>query len=242
MRQSGDAEYQMMFGLRPWTCHGLVAAAVFLSACGPSDASSQRRASATQKTAQAPQKTEAASATEVNATNADADADPIFDEDQMRLEQAEDSCRNDDPQAFFDSFISSRAVQQKYAASSIRFVGEKDAPNALARRLRREDWPGSPIMMVDYYRKAAVPAREGDASEYVMIEVNQSQSNRLLIEWTRVHFDGESDGGDDLGNAFDLEGRPYDAANRADGDLLFEPTEDCWQLVADRRFAPHIEQ
>ena len=157
--------------------------------------------------------------------------------DRISLGAAETACRAKDKAEFFDAFIRSRAVQRKYLAKTINLavLGSK-GETLSSRQVAAADFAGSPIIMQDYYRKAAEPFRAGDRDEFVMISINQSQSNQVSVEWTRVHFDGKSEGGDDLGNAFDLDGQPYDPSGRTDGQLLFEPTADCWELAADIRY------
>lgn len=164
-------------------------------------------------------------------------ARPLSESDRISLGMADAACRSEDKAEFFDAFIRSRAVQRKYMAHTIRVSVLGASGEALSvSKIAAADYAGSPIVMHDYYRKAAEPLRAGDLDEYVMISINQSQSNQVSVEWTRVHFDGKSDGGDDLGNAFDLDGQPYEQGGRSDGQLLFEPTPECWQLVADIRY------
>lgn len=168
-------------------------------------------------------------------------AKPLSETDRLMLETAAKACKSpgsDGYVAFFDAFIRSEAVRRKYSARTISIIRRDSVTDRLVEE--RESIPAVayrdfPIKMVDYYRKPVRPVRTGDDDEYVKVEFNQSQSNQISVEWTRVHYDGKSDGGDDLGNAFDLDGRPYDPLRRTDGQLLFDPTDDCWQLVTDIR-------
>ncbi len=160
--------------------------------------------------------------------------------DTIMLASAASACKTEDYKAFFDAMIASPAVRRKYSAAAIEF-GRFDAsriPYAAIeeKQIAAVDYSVFPIKMVDYYRKSVVPAHLGDTDEYVMLQINQSQDNRISVEWTRVHFDGKSDGGDGLGNAFGLDGQPYAAGGRTDGQLLLYPTATCWELVTDNRY------
>ena len=141
--------------------------------------------------------------------------------DRSMLKQAETSCRDGDVGAFFDAFIQSEAVRQKYTAPKVSIVGHSDL--------------GFPILMVDHYRKPAQPSRPGADDEFVEIVISHSQSNQIAVEWTRVRYSGTVEGGDDRGDAMNPDGTPYRAGQEMDGKLLFEPTKDCWQLVSDTR-------
>lgn len=164
---------------------------------------------------------------------------PLSESDRLMLESAAKACRSpgtDGYTTFFEAFARSDAVRKKYAARTINLI--QSDPVTGRRTQRRVDgraYREFPIQIVDYDYKTAQPLRPGDDDEYVKLEINQSQSNQISVEWTRVRYDGLSDGGDDRGAAFDLDGRPYDPARRTDGQLLFEPTDTCWALVADIR-------
>ncbi len=160
--------------------------------------------------------------------------------DKIMLASAASACEAEDYKAFFDAIISSAAVRRKYSAATIAF-GRFDAsrtPYAAIeeKKVAATDYRAFPIKMVDHYRQSVVPARAGDRDEHVILEFNQSQSNQISVEWTRVHYDGKSTGGDDLGQAFYLDGQPYEADGRTDGQLLLYPTATCWELVADNRY------
>lgn len=172
-------------------------------------------------------------------------AKPLSENDRLMLESAAKACQSpgaDGYATFFEAFARSDAVRKKYAASTANLI--QSDPETGRQTQRRVDglayvdgrayWE-FPIQIVDYDYKPAQPLRPGDEDEYVKLEINQSQSNQISVEWTRVRYGGLSDGGDDLGAAFDLHGRPYDPARRTDGQLLFEPGDMCWALVADIR-------
>ncbi len=160
--------------------------------------------------------------------------------DTIMLAAAASACEAEDYRAFFDAMISSAAVRRKYSAATIAF-GRFDAsrtPYAAIeeKKIAAGDYRAFPIKMVDHYRQSTVPVRAGDQDEHVILGFNQSQSNQISVEWTRVHYDGKSTGGDDLGQAFYLDGQPYEADGRTDGQLLLYPTATCWELVADNRY------
>ena len=162
--------------------------------------------------------------------------DSVSESDQMSLTAAATACKNGEPNAFFDSFIQSKAVQQKYSARSIEYV--KLSPDFSVdswEEVQAKDYAAFPIVMVDYYRKSAQPLRQ-DVDEHVIIELNQGQTESFAVEWTRVTYDGKSSGGDDLGNAFTLDGKPYRAGEaNTDGKLVFVVAGDCWNLASDIR-------
>ncbi|MDR6833223.1 MULTISPECIES: hypothetical protein [unclassified Sphingopyxis] len=160
--------------------------------------------------------------------------------DAIMLAAAGSACKAEDYKAFFDAMIASVAVRRTYSAAKIdvvRYDAARTPYTAIeTKKIAASDYSDFPIKMVDHYRQSVVPARPGDTDEHVILQFNQSQSNQISVEWTRVHYDGKSEGGDDLGQAVDLDGQPYDAGGRVDGQLLLYPTETCWQLVADNRY------
>ncbi len=172
-------------------------------------------------------------------SSATADNMPVREADKISINAAETACRAQEKEAFLETFIMSESVRKKYSAPMITYSVRQIFPvyHALKeRRIAAADYHDFPIIMWDYYYKSARPVLAGDESEYVMWELNQSQANQLSVEWTRVHFDGQSEGGDDLGNAYTLDGQPYEKGSaQTDGQLLFEPSGECWQLVADIR-------
>jgi len=157
--------------------------------------------------------------------------------DQMSLKTAETACKNGDPNAFFDAFIQSKAVQKKYTAASVEKVQlQSDFTVNHWEEVKANDYTAFPIKMADYYRKSTQPIREGD-DEHVIIELNQGQNEAFVVEWTRVTYDGKSLGeGDDLGTAYTLDGKPYKSGeSMTDGQLLFEAAGYCWNFALDTR-------
>ncbi|HMT41560.1 MAG TPA: hypothetical protein PKC48_02255 [Sphingorhabdus sp.] len=179
----------------------------------------------------------AASAAIVPRVHAQENADTaITESDRLSLQTADAACKRGDPNAFFDAFIQSKAVQKKYTAPAIEYVLLR--PDFTVNRweeIKAADYADFPMMMVDYYRKSTRPVRAGD-DEHVVIELNQGQNEAFVVEWTRVIYDGKSDGGDDLGTAFTLDGQPYrKGESGTDGSLFFETANGCWQLSTDTR-------
>ncbi|MBN8499818.1 MAG: hypothetical protein J0M19_01545 [Sphingomonadales bacterium] len=163
----------------------------------------------------------------------------LSESDRLSLDAASAACRNGDKDSFVAAFATSAAVRRRYSAPIVATSLRQVTPTY--RVLRQARVPAAsygdfPIRMVDHYFKPAKPVRPGDKDEYVLLDINQSQSNQLSVEWTRVHFDGRTEGGDDLGRAFMLDGKPYVSGGvRTDGQLLFEPAAGCWRLVSDIR-------
>lgn len=164
----------------------------------------------------------------------------ITETDRLMLESAEKACSAPGGSGyveFFDAFARSGAVRRKYSAPTIKYVVAERTGGRVEQTLDATNYNSFPIVIVDYYRKPAVPSRTGGREEYVEVQFNQSQSGHFSADWTRVHYVGESEGGDDLGKPVDLDGNPYDPVRRTDGQLLFNSVGDCWQLVADIRNA-----
>lgn len=159
--------------------------------------------------------------------------------DRNALEMASNACKTQDYRTFFNAFAISKAVRLKFSASQIRYAvlgphGEKISE----RTFDAASYPSFPVEMLDYYYKPTKPARAGDEDEYLDLQFNQSQNNDVSVEWSRVHYDGQSDGGDDLGNPLDAGGKPIPKGSHQDpeGQLLFHPTADCWELSEDIRW------
>ncbi|MFA5120741.1 hypothetical protein [Zavarzinia sp.] len=153
--------------------------------------------------------------------------------DRILLEQAARACQARDFRALFDAMAMSAVVRQRYSAPEIELTVVKPGGTVEMRKIDLAHYTDFPVAKVDEYYKPAKASTEGD--DYVLLEFNQSQSDQISIEWTRVRFVGPSQGGDDLGTPVTLDGRPYDPMVRTDGQLLLEPTADCWTLIADSR-------
>jgi len=167
-------------------------------------------------------------------------ASPPDETNAIMLAAAASACEAEDYRALIDAMISSAAVRRKYSAARIHFTRFNASHTPYTefefRRILPERYDNFPIQMVDHYRKSTATAGADNTGEHVILQFNQSQSNQISVEWTRVRYDGKSEGGDDLGAAFDLAGQPYQAGGRTDGQLLLYPTATCWELVADNRY------
>lgn len=163
----------------------------------------------------------------------------LSESDHIALEQAKRACENRDFKGLFTAMAVSDAVRQQYSASAIE-VSELDAVGKplSTRQISSGAYNQFPVKLVDYYYKPTAPLRAGDEDEYLDIQFNQSQNDDFAVDWARVHYDGQSQGGDDLGNILGPDGRPLPAGTHpdADGQLLFRPVGDCWQLSEDIRW------
>lgn len=158
--------------------------------------------------------------------------------DRNALEMARTACANQDFNTLFTAMAVSKAVRQKYSAPTIEVSVSDGQGNSSTRKLARAAYDDFPVRQVDFYYKPAKPKIAGDKDEYLELQFNESQTEVFLVEWARVHYDGKSEGGDDLGNIIGPDGKPLPRGTHpdADGQLLFEPTKDCWQLQSDIRW------
>lgn len=167
--------------------------------------------------------------------------------DELMLDRAEAACRARSEQEFFDAFIVSPAVRERYSASTISVVEEDLSEVAEGSQMIAEtainiafdNYRGFPIRMEDYYRKRAIDPANGAAANFVEIDLLATREGGFKVEWAEVVYRGESQGGDDLGTAYHPDGTLYDRDDefgRIDGVLWFLPTRDCWILHEDRRF------
>jgi len=164
---------------------------------------------------------------------------PLTDNDRLALDQARAACASRNFEGLFEAMAASQVVRQKYSAPTIEVSVLDGKGNILStRQVARESYREFPVVQFDYYWKPAHPKISGDEDEYVDLQFNESQSEIFSVEWARVHYDGKSDGGDDLGNIIGADGKPLPpgAHPNADGQLLFEPTKDCWRLQSDTRW------
>lgn len=166
-------------------------------------------------------------------------AQSLSESDRNALDMAGNACKSQDYRTFFNAFASSKAVRQKYSAAKVRYAVLGPRGQKISERtFDAASYPNFPVEMGEYYYKPVKPARAGDADEYLDLQFNQSQNNDLSVEWSRVHYDGQSDGGDDLGNPLDANGKLIPKGTHLDpeGQLLFHPTADCWELSEDIRW------
>jgi hypothetical protein len=153
------------------------------------------------------------------------------------LDRATSACRDGDFKAFFDLFVRADTVRQVFTAPTVvvtRYWTDGRPPE-------RSETPGDafrsfPIRVEDVYWRPAASVTEASEDEYLLLEFDESQGEVFAVSWTRVRYDGQTEGGDDLGDALLPDGTPLQMVSLPDGKLVFRPFEDCWRLVADERF------
>lgn len=156
----------------------------------------------------------------------------LSESDRLIRQLIERACKNGDAKGFVDAFIASAAVRRSYLAPVV-FFSEPGVSQPI--RIDAADYDRFPLEMFDYYRRPVQPRGE---DEYVKIVLDQSQDNRIAVEWIRVRYEGDVGDGDSLGTPYKLDGQPYRAdTGSTDGKFLFEPADGCWQLSADIRYA-----
>lgn len=166
---------------------------------------------------------------------------PGMSEEERRLfeaqqvEQAELACKSSDAKAFFNLVVQSPAVRRRFTDDTVEY-SELDAKGAGKTTLiPREAYDSFPIRMVDFQWKFAQPLKRGDDDEHVLTELNLSQTNRIAVDWTRVHYRAPFEGEENLGTPYDLDGKRYAPDRPGHGTLLFVPLDGCWYLAADIR-------
>lgn len=206
------------------------AAVVLVAACGASGPQDANRAEPDRRPAEGP------SPTETKAAGAQTLPPVDPDEAFMDLERAQTACRERDFGSFLDALIWSESARRAYSAPFITVTRFGAHGRADRRQVALNAYAEFPIRMEDFYRKPSAAVSDAGADEYVELAFNQSQGDVFAVSWTRVRYDGQTEGGDDLGRALTLNGDPLPAGYAADGTLIFAPHEGCWRLVADERF------
>jgi hypothetical protein len=159
--------------------------------------------------------------------------------DKYALELARDACKVHDFRQFFFLFSQSNAVRLQYVAPKVSYAVLDQRGNTQSKAVYDAGhYRRFPIQTMDYDLKPTEPAVAGDEGEYIDLEFNQSQSNVYSVEWARVHYDGKTEGEEGRGNMLDANGKPVPKGTHpvADGQLLFQPTADCWELSEDIRW------
>ena len=159
-------------------------------------------------------------------------ADPVLDEsDRFFLDMATEACRSGDFPAFLWPFANSRVVRDRYTAPQVESGVEGRTERVATRAYLDRD--AFPIAMMDYSYVTGESQRAFDAPGggdpaklvYVQVTFNPAQDERQRVDWVPGRFEtGEGDGPGTL-----IE------ATGPGGHLLFYPTTECWQLVADVR-------
>lgn len=157
--------------------------------------------------------------------------------DPLALDRAVAACRAGDFKAFFDFFVRADTVRQVFTAPTVvvtRYWTDGRPPER--SETPRDAFRSFPIRVEDVYWRPAASVTEAGEDEYLLLEFDESQGEVFAVSWTRVRYDGQTEGGDDLGNALLPDGTPLQMVSLPDGKLVFRPFEDCWRLVADERF------
>lgn len=158
-------------------------------------------------------------------------------DDDPALERAVAACRAGDFRGFFDAFVRAENVRNVFTAPTVvvtRYGADGRTPER--SETPRYGFKGFPIRVEDVYWRPARSVFEAGEDEYLQLEFDESQSGVFAVSWTRVRYDGRSEGGDDLGAALTPDGVPFQPGGLPDGRLVFRPHQDCWLLVADERF------
>ena len=150
---------------------------------------------------------------------AQAQEDPAFV--AMDLGIAATACQARDVDSFVEVFIQSDAVRKASSAKGLTLVSTSDSGRAVTT-LASDSYADFPLAIFDYYYTTAQGV-DDTGYTHVLIEKNLSADNRLRVDWVRVTYDGNSEGGDDPGAIVEQGAEP--------GSLLFYPTETCWELI-----------
>ena len=151
----------------------------------------------------------------------DAPKRELTESDILSLETAGKSCERRDFRTFFDSFIRSPAVRDRYTAATITMTTKGST-----RRVARDRYFDFPIALRDYTYIAKSSEGAGpNESEYLRLNFNTANDNRQRIDWVRVRYAGNGNDGDGTAKIEGTIGLP--------GYLLFNPTKECWELIQD---------
>lgn len=170
------------------------------------------------------------------ATRAPAPVEPLDETDRLMLAEARTACQESDYRALFDTMIHSRAVRLAYSAPKVRVTFWSAQRPLVSQAVPKSDYDQFPIVFEDYYRKPATTLGGIGPGEHVILSFSQASDESVVVDWIRVTYDGRTEGGDDLGQAHLLDGRPYEDGLAPDGRLLLRATADCWEIAADERF------
>lgn len=167
-------------------------------------------------------------------------APALSESDSIILEMAQSACREGNPSAFFGAFARSGSVRERYTGASVT-VGRTGKTRKISRQkyVERDLFP---ITMMDYFYVTSDAGRgleteggEPDAQRYVQLEISEASDRRLVVEWLPGIF--EKDLTPPPPNLEDGLGELVQETGSG-GRLLFLPTDDCWELVADVKNPP----
>lgn len=207
----------------------LLLPAILLGACQESEARSPK-ASMPDKVA--PIRQAASPERPVTAANTHSESDRIL------LEMADNACKARAYRSLFAAMARSKAVREKYSAAKIEYGLLGPEGKIISRRVYdKANYRDFPVKLIDYNYKPAAPLMPGDDDEYLDIQINQSQSDEISVEWARIHYVGEPVG-EAPGEPVDINGKRLEPGDHpvAEGQLIFRPTADCWQLTDDHRW------
>ncbi len=138
---------------------------------------------------------------------------------QFARDMVTDACKRQDTQSFFEAITLSAVIRAEYSAPMVNVVAYVGSEATVEKMAPPVDYP---LTLLDYEYLADFSPETGKGTQ-TKIEINQSQSNQIRVDWTRVTTDGVPTEGDANGTPTGMIGIP--------GYILFEPTETCWQLT-----------
>ena len=150
-----------------------------------------------------------------------------LDTEAVMLQTARTACDNRDANSFIQAIAFSPGAARRFIAPTV-LTGEA----GFTRKVPGTSYPGLPIGMIDHRWVTAESvqrlATHGTGPfERVQVEVNQSSSNRIRVEWRTVAGDEAIEGNEDSVDTSYAVGPA--------GSLLFIPTDGCWALIEDIR-------
>lgn len=152
----------------------------------------------------------------------------VTDNDEYWIHEAETACRNSEFKSFFEAFVRSVGVRNRYTRDPI-ILSTKDT----IRQVPRSRYFDFPIAMSDH-RFISKNTENGEPDvEFLRLTFNQSQSDKYRIDWVRVRYAGNGDDREGEAEIIGTFGLP--------GYLIFEPTENCWQLIEDSVYEGRYE-
>ena len=135
------------------------------------------------------------------------------------IDNAAKACVRRDFKSFFESFVRSAAVRNRYTSDPIAVSTKGDVIRSPLNR-----YFDFPIAMMDY-RYISKNSEDTKPTEFLWLTFDQSQSDQYRVDWVRVRYAG-------IGN--DAEGEAEITGTYGlPGYLIFEPTDKCWRLTED---------
>lgn len=139
--------------------------------------------------------------------------------DRYWMDNAVEACIGSDFKRFFESFVRSAAVRERYTADPIT-VSTKG--NVIQSPLNR--YFDFPIAMTDY-RYISKNSEDTEPKEFLWLTFDRSLSDQKRVDWVRVRYAG-------IGK--DDQSEPEIAGTYGlPGYLIFGLTNNCWLLIED---------